>query len=994
MCNFKIQLLGMSWNKHEVEILSTHFEGKLHFSENLSTEIAKKIYASDASVYQVEPAAIAIPANCKDIKRLIKFAAKHKSSLIPRGAGTSLAGQVVGDGIVMEISSAMSKITQLNKKEKSLWVEPGIIRDDLNKEIAQAGLFFGPETSTANRALLGGMIGNNSCGLHSIVWGNVRDHLIETRSILSDGTDIHTHPLTTEEFYKKTTLNSLEGSIYKELHRLLNNPDIQTLIRERYPKASITRRNTGYALDALIEMQPFNPTGIPFNLSALLAGSEGTLAVTHAAKINLLDLPSPFVSLLCIHCASLQEALQANIVALAHKPTASELVDAYILSFTEGHPNFEKDRTFISGKPEAILMVEFRANSASELEDQVSACITQLKADKLGYAFPVLQQEEIAKGWDIRKAGLGLIRNLQGEKQPVNLIEDCAVDPKDLPAYVADMQALLAKNNVQAAYYAHAGAGELHIEPFLAIHTEEGKKLFRHLLQETVELVKKYQGSLSGEHGDGRLRGEFIPQVMGNEVYGLLVTIKKIFDPTNLFNPGKIVNTPPMDEAFRPHKKQEFPTYFDYGDGNSALSLAEKCSGSGDCKKSALSGGTMCPSFMASQKEKDSTRGRANVLRQIITKEGKNGFNNPELLDILDLCLSCKGCQTECPSGVDMGKLKAETLQQHYDTCGTPVRAQLIGHFPILQKLASYIAPLYNFMASFPMTSILIKWSMGFAINRSIPSVHFTSLEKWFERYAKKVDQTVFKHGFVYLFADEFTNFNDVNIGKKTVLLLNELGYGIKIPSNIISGRSYISKGMLAVAKKLANQQVTHLHPLISEDHPFIGIEPSAILSFRDEIPALVDVELREKANELKAHCLLIDEFLAQEIKKGNITQDQFVDTEQKIILHGHCHQKSMAGLSSTRKVLSFPSKYEVELIPSGCCGMAGSFGYEQKHYALSNQIANLVLFPKILATKSSTIIAMNGTSCRHQVADGLDRTGLHTAEILYMALANKKIHL
>ena len=979
----------MSWSTYEVRLLRDHFEGQLFFDESQKSQIAKRIYATDASVYQVKPAAVAIPASVKDIKRLIQFAAQAKTGLIPRGAGTSLAGQVVGDGIVMEISSALGKVISLNKKEKSVWIEPGIVRDDLNKHLATADLFFGPETSTANRALLGGMLGNNSCGLHSIVWGNVRDHVLETRAFLSDGTEIHTHPLTREEFYHKTTLQNLEGKIYREIHRMLNNPEIQTLIRDRFPKPSIKRRNTGYALDALLAMQPFSPEGEPFNLSKLIAGSEGTLAVVHAMKLNLLVLPEPEVALVCIHCLTLQESLQANIIALNHPILASELVDDYILSFTQGHPNFEKDRDFIDGNPAAILLVEFRASSREELESKVTALINDLQQGNLGYAYPTLWGDEIAKGWDIRKAGLGLIRNLEGDTQPVNLIEDCAVDPVDLPAYVAEIQALLARHHTKAAYYAHAGAGELHIEPFINLKSPEGIQLFRTLLAETVEILKKYQGSLSGEHGDGRLRGEFIPELMGKEVYGLFQEIKRVFDPHHLFNPGKITNSPAMDTAFRfTDQKTSEPTYFfDYGVVRNPLGLAEKCSGSGDCKKTALSGGTMCPSYMATLQEKDSTRARANMLRQLLSSPQEDAFSNPALHEILDLCLSCKGCQTECPSGVDMGKLKAETLQQSYIKSGIPLRTKLVGNFPTLQRFASYVAPLYNFLVEFPLTSSLVKLAMGFAIERSIPAVQFTSLETWFKRYAKKNPQQGLPNGFVYLFADEFTNHNEVSLGQKTIKLLNKLGYGVEIPTGIISGRSYISKGMLVEAKTLANTNVEKLHSLITSEHPLIGIEPSALLTFRDEIPSLVDVNKREKADAIKPNCLLIDEFIAREFKAGKISRDAFHGNQQKILLHGHCHQKSIAGLTATRIALTIPSQYEVELLPTGCCGMAGSFGYEKKHYKLSQQIANLVLFPRLLNKPIKSIIASNGTSCRHQIKDGIEQTGFHTAEILYNAL-------
>lgn len=984
----------MTWNNSDIKNLSLLFEGKLYFNDSPTSNLIKKIYATDASVYQVEPSAVAIPKSTKDIKRLIHFAHKMKTSLIPRGAGTSLAGQVVGNGIVLELSADLSKIISLNKKEKSIWVEPGIIRDDLNKQIAHANLFFGPETSTSNRALLGGMLGNNSCGLHSIVWGNVRDHLLETRAFLSDGSEIHTHPLTNEEFYKKTALNNLEGKIYKELHRLLNNDEIRQLIKHNFPKASVKRRNTGYALDALIEMQPFNPEGKPFNLSALLTGSEGTLAIVHSMKLNLMDLPEKEVALVCVHCNSLNEALLVNLLALECHPTASELVDDFILSFTEGHPQFNEDRSFIVGKPAAILMVEFRADGIKDLYQKLELFVDKLKANHFSYAHPTLFQDDINKGWNIRKAGLGLIRNLIGNEQAVNLIEDCAVDPADLPNYVAEIEELLNKYQVKAAYYAHAGAGELHIEPFINLKSEEGVRLFRTILTETVEILKKYKGSLSGEHGDGRLRGEFIPMIMGKELYQIFKELKNLFDPQHIFNPGKIVDSPPMDQQFRHaigiKETSKSSLFFNYGEIKSPLALAEKCSGSGDCKKSHLSGGTMCPSYMANLEEKDSTRARANIIRQVLSHDESN-YSHPELQEVLDLCLSCKACQTECPSGVDIAKIKAETLQQTYLKSGIPFRTRLVGQFPNTQKLASKFAPFYNFIISFPLTSWPIKSILGFAWQRSLPRVHFTSVENWFDKYVKKHNQENFTNGFVYVFVDEFTNYNDVEIGKKTILLLNELGYGVRIPRDIISGRSYISKGMLAEAKELANQNISILQDIINHETPLIGIEPSALLSFRDEIPVLVDDELKPAALKIKPNCLLLDEFLANEIKGKKITSAQFTSMEMKILLHGHCHQKAIAGLTSTRIALSLPENYQVELMPTGCCGMAGSFGYEKNKFDLSNKIANLVLFPKILEAKGTKTVASNGTSCRHQIKDGIEHNSYHTAEILYDALLNKK---
>jgi FAD/FMN-containing dehydrogenase/Fe-S oxidoreductase len=983
----------MSWTKYDIEHLKIHFEGELFLNDSFETSIQKRIYSTDASVYQVQPTGVVKPTNPKDLKRIIQFANKTKSKLIPRGAGTSLAGQVVGKDIIVEISKGFNRILQTHKKEKSTWVEPGIIRDDLNSQLRETGLFFGPETSTSNRALIGGMIGNNSCGLHSIVWGNTRDHVLELKAFLSDGTEIHTHDLSVEEFYAKTQLNNLEGKIYKELHRILNNHEIQELIREKFPKKSVKRRNTGYALDALIEMKPFHPNGKNFNLSALLTGSEGTLALVHAAKLQLLELPPEEVRLLCVHCTSIHEAMLANIEVLKFNPLASELVDDFILSFTKGHPQFEQNRDFISGDPQAILMVEFRHNSINDLDETILKVIQQLSNSNLGYAYPILKNEEIYKGWDIRKAGLGLIRNLIADEQAVNLIEDCAVDPIDLPNYVDDIQNLLKKHQVKAAFYAHAGAGELHIEPFINLKTKKGRIQFRSILEETVTILKKYKGALSGEHGDGRLRGEFIPKLMGNEIYELFKEVKNLFDPNHILNPGKIVDTPPMDEDFRMQIDQKHTfeqLFFDYGSIKTPLILAEKCSGSGDCKKSHLSGGTLCPSYMATLNEKNSTRARANILRQILSDSNSQGFESKELNEVLDLCLSCKACKTECPSGVDITQLKAEVLAQQYEKNGIPFKNKIIGHFPLIQKYFRPIAPIYNFINSFPLSAGIVKSIVGFAKDRSLPKLHFNTLEKWFDKYSNINKQDQYKNGKVILIADEFTNYNDVKIGQKAIQLLNKLGYSIIIPNNIITGRSYLSKGMVKTAKALMENNLEILSRY-SSDLPIIGIEPSAIITFVDEGPKIVSKELQDNSLAIKNRIRLIDDFIADEFKKGNIQNSQFKSEKRKIVLHGHCHQKAVLGLSKTRIALEIPTNYTTELIPSGCCGMAGSFGYEKKKFKLSQRIAELVLYPKLRTVNDKEhIIAMNGTSCRHQIKDGLEKTGKHTVEILFEALNEK----
>lgn len=981
----------------EKSTLRNHFQGRLYLSDSPKSKFYQKLYATDASVYQVYPRGVALIEKEKDIRRLLHYAAEMKIPVIPRAAGTSLAGQVVGKGIIMEIAGHMNKILALNKREKWIWVEPGIIRDDLNSHLSQYNLFFGPETSTSNRAMIGGMIGNNSTGLRSIKYGNTRQSLLETYCYLSDGTDIHTHPLSTEEFYKKTQLKTLEGKIYKELHRILNNPNVQDLIRKKYPKKAVTRRNTGYALDELIEMQPFNPEGRPFNLSELIAGSEGTLAVVHNVKLALIDKPFRKSAVVAIHCKDIIEAMKANLIVLKHHPFASELVDKLILDFTIGHKKFDQYRSFIDGDPGAILIAEFKHKTTTELNHQIEDLVNELKKASLGYSFPILYGEQAEKAWEIRKAGLGIIRNMNSDKQAVNLIEDCAVAPEDLPDYIFDIQFLLRRYKLKAAFYAHAGAGEIHIEPFINLKSDEGRKIFRSLLKETLEIVKKYQGSLSGEHGDGRLRGEFIPNFYGKEIYEIFKEIKSLFDPNNILNPGKIIDTPPMDEDLRfiPADNSKFNPIFNYGEWENPLKLAEKCSGSGDCKKSVISGGTMCPSFMATLDEKDSTRARANIVRQLLVENAEDGFSDPDFKEVMENCLSCKACQIECPSGVDITMIKAEGLQKQYDKKGIGFRTRIIGNLPFIQNRLRKIAPLVNFFSTFTPFSQIIKSILGFSNTIELPKIHFNSLEDWFEKYTKIHPQDSFQFGKVVLYNDEFTNNMEKPIGKTAIKFLNELGYGVELTQKTISGRTFLSVGMVRRAKEIAGKNLKLLKKYLDRKDRILFIEPSAHSSFFDEYPKLFSGEEKKLVLKLKNQIQLIDQFIVEEYQKGNIKTERFSQENKDIYVHGHCHQKALIGLSSTRIALEIPKNYKTHLIPSGCCGMAGSFGYDAKTYQISQKIGNLSLFPFINQLKEnndSPIIIANGTSCRHQILEGTAHQSLHPIVFLYESLKEKSI--
>jgi len=962
--------------------ISSKMDGELYFDQSVSHQAVKRVYSTDASVYQEAPFAVAIPKSIDDIKRLIKFAKTSNQTLIPRAAGTSLAGQVVGAGIVVDISKYFTSILEVNAEEMWVRVQPGVIRNDLNEHLRQFGLMFGPETSTASRAMIGGMIGNNSCGLHSIVWGDTRNNIISINAVLSDGSEVVFEDRWEDEMNLESP--ALESTIYKRLKQLINDPINQQSIKSGFPKKRNHSPNSGYALDALLEM--YESTG-PLNLSKLIAGSEGTLCFITEAKLKLIRLPPPEVALVNVHCSSIQESLYTNLVALEHRCYASELIDDVVLDCTKENSAFEHHRDFVVGNPKAILMVEFFEHDKKVLTEQVDLFIAALRSKNLGYAFPVLFNEASSKAWELRKGALGILWNVNGDAKPVNLIEDCAVSPEDLPAYIRELEQMLNHYHLKYAMVAHAGAGELHITPYMNLKEEAGRKMFRKILYETTLLVKKYNGSLSGEHGDGRLRGEFLSLAMGEKNYELFTKIKEIFDPLQVFNRGKITETPPMDQFLRvdeaPIKKVE--TVLDFRDQEGIKQLAEKCSGSGDCRKTHITGGTMCPSYMATRSEADSTRARANMLRNYYSQHQTQIDLNAELLEetqrILDLCLSCKGCKNECPSGVDVGKMKAEFTQHYHAVNGVPFRTKLLGRFTENIESAYKLPWLYNAISQSGLGRTVIDRVLGFHPKRSMPLLTKLSLRDW-----HKQRMPIASTKKVYLFADEFTNYLDTEIGKKCILLLEQLGYQVEIPLHLESARSYLSKGLLHEARKIAIENVTRLSKIVSEDHPLIGIEPSAILGFRDEYIDLVPESLKKQARHLAANALLFEEWFAREADWGNILQDQFTSDSKLIRLHGHCHQKALSSMIPAKKTLSFPKHYTVQLIPSGCCGMAGSFGYEKEHYDLSMNIGELVLFPTVRSLDDHVVVAASGTSCRHQIKDGTGKIALHPIEILYIA--------
>jgi len=947
----------------------------------LFDKLHKTLYATDASVYRKIPLAVAFPKNEKDLQTLLNFATKNKITLIPRTAGTSLAGQCVGDGIVVDVSKHFTNIISFDEQAKTITLQPGIVRDSLNVFLKPYHLFFGPNTSTSNRCMIGGMVGNNSSGSTSIKYGVTRDKVLVIDAILSDGSRATFKEITSDEFVKKTKEDSLEGKIYKTIYSELISESVQKEIYDQFPKKAIHRRNTGYAVDEFLTSDLFGGDSPTINLAKFLSGSEGTLAFITAVTLQLDPIPPQKSIMVCSHFTSINQSLIATVTAMKHNLYNCELMDKTILDCTKNNREQAKNRFFLQGDPEAVLMLEVSANTIEEAENLANNLITDLEKNNFGYHHPKVYGEDIAKVHYLRKAGLGLLGNIVGDKKAVACIEDTAVALEDLPNYIEEFTKIMDKYQQNAVYYAHAGAGELHLRPILNLKKKEDVVLFRKITTETAELVKKYKGSFSGEHGDGIVRAEFIPLMIGEKNYQLLRRIKKVFDPNNVFNKGKITDAFPMDQNLRyevDRKEPKIKTIQDFSDSEGILKLAEKCNGSGDCRKPASAGGTMCPSYRATKNEKDTTRARANTLREFLTNsEEQNKFDHKELKEVFDLCLSCKACASECPSNVDVATLKAEFLYQYQETNGYSFRNKLFANNAKYNKLGSYLPTITNFFTN----SILAKKVLGVAVERSVPKLVNQTLENWFKKHHHKKSRKA-----VYLFNDEFTNFYDAEIGIDAVILLEKLGYEVKTIAHDESGRSHISKGFLKEAKEICNNNIAIFKDIVTAETPLIGIEPSAILGFRDEYLRLADD--KASAKKIAKNSFTFEEFLSQELEKGNIDTSLFTSEEKDIKIHGHCHQKALSGTHATFSILNIPSNYKVSILNTGCCGMAGSFGYEKEHYKVSMQVGEDTLFPKVRNCTSDTEIAAAGTSCRHQIFDGTKRLAKHPITILKEALS------
>lgn len=975
----------------------------------LTDSLHKIAYSTDASTYREVPYGVAYPKTVADIQTIVAEAKRLKTHLIPRAAGTSIAGQVVGSGIVVDIKK-WNHILEVNKEEKWARVQPGVVRDELNIALKPYGLHFSPETSTSNRCCIGGMFGNNSCGTHSLIYGSTRHHVLACKGVLSDGSLFDTEQLDES--------NPLLERILSQLKGWANDPAVVGKIEDAFPEKSLRRRSCGYAIDEAIENGKID-------LCKLLVGSEGTLAFITEIKVSLDPLPPAEKMVVCAHCDTLDKSFLANLVALKHKPVAVELMDGKILELSFQNLEQKRNSFFVEGLPAALVIAEFWGETREAINAQATAFEQAAKESGLVYTCTRVYGSDVAKVWDLRKAGLGVLSGMKGDAKPIGVIEDTAVAAERLPAYMTDFQEMLKRLGTSCVYYGHISTGELHLRPIINIKTAEGKKLFREVAFETAKLVKKHKGSLSGEHGDGRLRGEFIPLMYGDAVYQMMREVKQTWDPDGVFNLHKIIDTPPMDEWLRFAVGQKYAveeelcsnkTYYNWraafdeckvegasgvrSQAHALMCSVEQCNGAGACLKSNLIGGTMCPAYKVSGDEMRSTRTRANVLREILSRgyeseafagvnQGKCVFDIPELSEVLDNCLACKGCLSECPSNVDMTKLRSEILQQKYDRHGTPLRSWMVARMAKMEEFGAMVRPLYNLFATWKPSATIIKKIVRFSADRQIPTLSRYSMRKLVAQENKKASNTSGKK--VYLFADEFTNHQEAELGLTFAKLLMKLGYSVEIPKHVESGRAAFSKGCLKLAKKYAVKNVQMLSGIISDDAPLVGIEPSCILSFRDEYPDIVPAEMCDTAKSLSKNCLLFDEFLMREVAAGNVSNEAFKSIDAEIYLHGHCHQKSLIGVGKSAEMLRLIPGVRVNVIPSGCCGMAGSFGYEKEHYDTSMAIGEMVLFPAVRKAtgdkKKNVIVAAPGTSCRQQILDGTGVKALHPIEILYNCL-------
>jgi FAD/FMN-containing dehydrogenase/Fe-S oxidoreductase len=940
---------------------------KVH-GEVLSDPYSLGMYSTDASFYQIKPVAVVLPLDEADVKKAIAIASAHHIKILPRGGGTSLAGQTVGEALVIDFSKYMNKILELNTSEKWVRVQPGMVRDELNLELAKHKLHFAPDPATANRANVGGMVGNNSSGTKSILYGKTVDHVLEAKVVLADGTELLLKKCSSEEFNQKAAQQNREGEIYRSFKKIIEENKDQ--IKERFPK--VMRRVGGYNLDEFVYTDQWN-------VAKLITGSEGTLATTLELKLNLEPLPE-FKSVVVVHYADVLEAIRSVQPMLPYKPSAVEIIDRTVLQLSYENLTTKQHTHFIHGDPAAILIVEFYSYTYEDVMERPTRMIEELKRLNFGYAYPLFPEgKEYDDVWLLRKKGLGLMLGLRGEKKALSFIEDAAVPIEHLPEYIDQVLKVCAKHNTEVSLYAHASVGVIHVQPLLDLRTQEDIENLKKITDETFELVVKYKGSWSGEHGDGLVRSAYNERFFGSQLYNAFKQVKRLFDPDNLMNPGKIVDTQTIEHNLRygvDYKDAPVTTQFKYNHEGSFRESVHMCSGVGECRR--ITGGTMCPSFKATRDEEHSTRGRANALRMAMSGQlDKDGLSSQRLHQVLELCLSCKACKSECPSNVDMAKMKSDVMQLYYDQHGTTLRDKLIrSSSRAASQLSGGVALIVNRIQKTRLFRKAMEKIVGFDQRRVLPEYAVDPFYRWFEKKGNHFRNAEKK---VVLFADTYLNFHEPQVGISALGLLNSCGYEVVLANVGCCQRPKISHGFLKEAKEEGTKTAMRLKKYLDEGLTIVVCEPSCASALNDDLPDLIDDA--GLAKQLKEKVLMIDVFIAREMQAGRIDKT-FESTGGDMLIHGHCHQKTLYGTAGMKSVLKGGNQ-TVNEIPSGCCGMAGSFGYEAEHYNLSEKIGAEVLFPAVKSMKKGTTLVANGFSCRHQIEHFTGVKPKHWVEVI-----------
>lgn len=917
-------------------------------------KISKTLYSTDASNYQIDPVGVVIPKSEEDIANTLEIASKFEVPILPRGSGSSLAGQAVGHALVVDLSKHLNQVLEVNKEENKVRVQSGMFLDILNRELTQYGLMFGPDPSSAKIATIGGVVGNNATGAHSILYGMAGDNVEACRLYLRSGQ---------EQELNKTKNNALSEKLYGFKQKYSD------LIVNDFPRH--WRRASGYSLNYFLEKE--------FNPAKLLAGSEGTLGLATEFTLNLVERPV-HTGLVVLQFKTIVSAMEAVPVILEQNPSAIELIDKYLIDLTRSHLSFSKLLTFIDGNPEALLVVEFYGETEKEVEKKADNLKSHIKSKSidcdLNYA---LSAESQANVWAVRRAGLGLLMSKRDEHKPIPCIEDVSVPVDQLADYAGDITDLIKRLGTHAGFYGHASAGCLHIRPLVNLKTQSGKELMRELTEETFKLALKYGGVMSGEHGDGLQRSYLNQQLFGDDLYGAMVELKSIFDPDNMFNPGKVVDAPSAEHNLRfgdSYQPQAVKTYLDWSSDNGFAGAVEMCSGQGVCRK--LGEGIMCPSYMATKNEMDTTRARANMLRAVVSgRLEKNTITSPEMFEVFDLCLSCKACKSECPSSVDAAKMKLEFLAHYHAKNGFSIRDRLFGYTHEVAQYTSRIAPISNTLTNSKLSRYFLS-KLGIHSDRTLPNLSEIHFMYWFNNRAQPPHRKTNNRA-IY-FHDTWTTYYHPEIGKAAVKLLEEAGFEVILVENrACCGRPMLSKGMIEPARERALKNVYLLAPYAKEGTPIVGTEPSCILTFRDEYIDLLPQD--EDAEILSKNSYMIDEFLLK-LHGSDELGINWKKTGPKVLFHEHCHQRSLISSKSAMQMLSI-SGCEVTESGAGCCGMAGSFGYESEHYDISKTIAEDRLLPAIRNTSAETVIAVSGVSCGHQIEHLSERQTKHLAQVL-----------